>query len=254
MPSARRRFRLVVYEHHLDPHIFREILADALDLHRTDAMRLVSHVPGVIPFQLTHAKARRVGKVLASVGVEIGVWRADRLPDLSQPALVHKVDCRADGLETFGVRGEPLHWMPWAQLELISVGETPGATKELTLRGPTWLTASVGAVRAMVLGYHRVGVTVRKIVAAPKHELWIVRRRPTQVIRVQQDSTNYEYLGARRAPSARANFRRLVEDLIRLAPHATVTPATHLQASFRDCTRCHVAIHGSNVDPRFLEQ
>jgi DmsE family decaheme c-type cytochrome len=34
----------------------------------------------------------------------------------------------------------------------------------------------------------------------------------------------------------------------------TVTPTTHLQPSFRDCTRCHVAIHGSNVDPRFLEQ
>ena len=34
----------------------------------------------------------------------------------------------------------------------------------------------------------------------------------------------------------------------------TVTPPTHLQPSFRDCTRCHVAIHGSNVDPRFLEQ
>jgi DmsE family decaheme c-type cytochrome len=33
-----------------------------------------------------------------------------------------------------------------------------------------------------------------------------------------------------------------------------VTPATHLQPSFRDCTRCHAAIHGSNVDPRFLEQ
>jgi DmsE family decaheme c-type cytochrome len=34
----------------------------------------------------------------------------------------------------------------------------------------------------------------------------------------------------------------------------TVTPPTHLQPSFRDCTRCHVDIHGSNVDPRFLEQ
>jgi DmsE family decaheme c-type cytochrome len=34
----------------------------------------------------------------------------------------------------------------------------------------------------------------------------------------------------------------------------TLTPPTHLQPSFRDCTRCHVAIHGSNVDPRFLEQ
>jgi DmsE family decaheme c-type cytochrome len=33
-----------------------------------------------------------------------------------------------------------------------------------------------------------------------------------------------------------------------------VTPPTHLQPSFRDCTRCHVDIHGSNIDPRFLEQ
>jgi DmsE family decaheme c-type cytochrome len=34
----------------------------------------------------------------------------------------------------------------------------------------------------------------------------------------------------------------------------TVTPSNHLQPSYRDCTRCHVDIHGSNVDPRFLEQ
>jgi DmsE family decaheme c-type cytochrome len=34
----------------------------------------------------------------------------------------------------------------------------------------------------------------------------------------------------------------------------TVTPQDHLQPNFRDCTRCHVAIHGSNVSPLFLEQ
>jgi DmsE family decaheme c-type cytochrome len=33
----------------------------------------------------------------------------------------------------------------------------------------------------------------------------------------------------------------------------TVTPANHVQPSFRDCTRCHTAIHGSNSDPRFFE-
>ncbi|MCW5890297.1 MAG: DmsE family decaheme c-type cytochrome [bacterium] len=31
------------------------------------------------------------------------------------------------------------------------------------------------------------------------------------------------------------------------------TPASHRQPSYRDCTSCHVAIHGSNSDPRFLE-
>jgi DmsE family decaheme c-type cytochrome len=34
----------------------------------------------------------------------------------------------------------------------------------------------------------------------------------------------------------------------------TVTPTSHVQPSYRDCTRCHVSIHGSNTDPRFLEQ
>jgi hypothetical protein len=34
----------------------------------------------------------------------------------------------------------------------------------------------------------------------------------------------------------------------------TVTPSSHVQPSYRDCTRCHVDIHGSNIDPRFLEQ
>ncbi len=33
----------------------------------------------------------------------------------------------------------------------------------------------------------------------------------------------------------------------------TVTPPSHVQPRFRDCTRCHVDIHGSNHDPRFLE-
>lgn len=31
------------------------------------------------------------------------------------------------------------------------------------------------------------------------------------------------------------------------------TPSSHVQPSYRDCTSCHVAIHGSNSDPRFLE-
>ncbi len=32
-----------------------------------------------------------------------------------------------------------------------------------------------------------------------------------------------------------------------------VTPASHVQPSYRDCTRCHTAIHGSNSQAFFLE-
>ena len=34
----------------------------------------------------------------------------------------------------------------------------------------------------------------------------------------------------------------------------TVTPSNHVQPSFRDCTRCHTAIHGSNFDAQLLER
>jgi len=31
------------------------------------------------------------------------------------------------------------------------------------------------------------------------------------------------------------------------------TPSSHVQPSYRDCTRCHTAIHGSNSQAFFLE-
>lgn len=34
----------------------------------------------------------------------------------------------------------------------------------------------------------------------------------------------------------------------------TVTPDFHVQPNFRQCTNCHVSIHGSNIDPRFLQE
>jgi hypothetical protein len=226
MSHAKDSFRLVVYHHQLDPHIFREILADKLNLNRADAMRLVSHAPGIIPFSLTHRRATRLARTLASVGVQVGVWRDDQLPDLRELCQVHKVACQAEGLATFGMRCEPLHWVPWSHIELISVGEFPRETKEICQFGPTWLSVSAGAVRSIVIGYHRTGTHVRKEPAKALPVLWVVRRRPIQAICMQQDQVNYEYLLDRRRSSARANFRLLIDDLTRFAPNATITPAT----------------------------
>jgi hypothetical protein len=226
MRSENRSFRLVVYKHQLDPHIFREILADKLNLNRTDAMRLVAQAPGIIEQPLSRRRAMRLASVLASVGVHVGIWPTDRLPRLGEPYVVHKVSCQADGLATFGTRGEPMHWIPWPYLELISVGEFPGRSRDLLSFGPSWLDTSIGAVRSMVLGRHRSGLHVRKPVPRSTPELWLVRRRPTCAVRIPQDQVNYGYLEDRRQPSARANFRQLIDDIGRLAPRATITPAT----------------------------
>jgi hypothetical protein len=224
--NATPDYRLIIFEHRLDPHIFRDILADKLSLHLTDAMRLVSHAPGVIPFAVSRADGRRVGAKLASVGVSVGVWPVSELPDLSGPRIVHKLEFRPDGFETFGLRGEPYHWVPWELVELLSVGEFPHEGREHALTGPTWLSPSVGAVRAVVLGYRRSGTQARKQSESSMPELWIVRRRPVQAIRVQQDRMNYECLADQREPSTRANFRRLIEAVIERSLQATTTPAT----------------------------
>lgn len=226
MPSESRTSRVVVYQHRLDPHIFREILADELDLNRTDAMRLVAQAPGILDWPLTRRRALRLARLLASVGVQVGVWPVNRLPSLGNPTVVHRVSCQVEGLAAFGARAEPTHWMPWAYVEVISVGEFPGRTKDQSALGASWFDASVGAVRSLVLGRRRPGLSARKIVPRSSPELWVVRRRPTQVIRVPQDQVNYAYLAERRLPSARANFRQLIEDIAGSAPHATVTQST----------------------------
>ena len=55
-------------------------------------------------------------------------------------------------------------------------------------------------------------------------------------------------------PHGSANRHLLVRQPVALLCYQchTVTPPTHLQPTYRDCTRCHTSIHGSNTDPRFI--
>jgi len=57
-------------------------------------------------------------------------------------------------------------------------------------------------------------------------------------------------------PHGSANRHLLVRQPVALLCYQchTVTPSTHLQPSYRDCTRCHVSIHGSNTDPHFISR
>jgi len=55
-------------------------------------------------------------------------------------------------------------------------------------------------------------------------------------------------------PHGSVNRHMLVRQPVALLCYQchTVTPQTHVQPSYRDCTRCHASIHGSNTDPRFI--
>jgi len=218
-------WHVIVFADNLNRQLLGAVLGEHLDMERADTLRLAAHMPGVLPRSLTSDQAGRLVEALTHVGIDAEAWPVDRIPDLSEPRTVHKVICRADGLESFGLHGEPSHWLPWEQVELLSLGVLPRAAKELSLAAPVWVTAAAAVVRPLLLGgprsrAHRVK---RREPVAP--ELWIIRARPVLALRVQRDRMSYEYLGERLQPSTRANFRLLLADLVAAVPHATVTPA-----------------------------
>ncbi len=225
MNNSSRGWRVVVFTEKFDRQVVRALVGEHLDMERADTTRLAAHAPGVLPRPLTRGQADRLAEALANVGIDAEAWPVDRIPNLSEPRTIHKVICRADGLEAFGLRGEPSHWLPWEQVELLSLGVLPRGSKELSLAAPVWITAAAAVVRPLLLGGprsrpHRVK---RREPVAP--ELWIIRSRPLLTLRVQQDRMSYEYLGDRLQPSTRANFRVLLDDLVRSVPNAGLTPA-----------------------------
>ena len=231
MAEPQTGYRLVIHSEGVDPHLIRDLLAEELDMHGTDAMRLAAHAPGVIPHELSLDKVRILVERLTQAGLDAEGWLADQLPDLSGPREVHRLQCLAGGLQTVGLRNEPEHWVPWSQIELISVGMVPQVPKQRRVESPGWSRVS-GAAAATAFGpiasafRPRVSKTI-KVQQPSVVELWIVRNRPVQALRIHQEQMNYEYLADRLQSSSAANFRLFLEDLLRSAPQASITPATH---------------------------
>lgn len=219
--------RLVVYQEGVDPHLIRDILAAELALHATDAMRLAAHAPGVIPVALTARQSAALAQRLTEAAVDAEDWLAERLPDLSQPRDVYRVRCRPQGLEVTDRHSSPEHWLPWEQVELISVGVVPQGVASRQVNTPTWLAAATTGIRVLGLSARAPRSRSIKVARPPAPELWIVRERPVLALRLQPYRMNFDYLGERLQSNTAANFRLLIEDVLRPTPGATITPATH---------------------------
>ena len=61
----------------------------------------------------------------------------------------------------------------------------------------------------------------------PTHtlELWIVCRHPERVYRLDASKLNFESLAEHKTNSMHINLRLLLQDIVRHAPHAHLTPA-----------------------------
>lgn len=226
MSESEREYRLVIFSDDADPHLVRDLLAEELDLHGTDAMRLAAHAPGVIPHELDADKTRILVDRFTQAGIDAEGWLVDQLPDLSGPREIHKAQCLAGGLQTIGLRTEPEHWLPWSMIELVSVGVVPQAPTQRRIEPSAWLSATGRGLRPVAMGMRLPRAHPIQVHRPSLAELWIVRRRPVHALRVQQEQMNYEYLSARLQSSTAANFRLLVEDILRTTGHAAATPAT----------------------------
>src|SRR5690349_20348724 len=120
MDKATNDYRLVVFETPENPQDVRDLLCSVTGFHPTDAMLWVARAPGVWPRPLAEGEVRELLDGLFELGVPAEAWRADLLPSLSPPRTIHDAACLPEGLRIKGLRGEPIHWVPWETIELIS--------------------------------------------------------------------------------------------------------------------------------------
>lgn len=241
MDKTTNDYRLVVFETPEDPRAVRDLLCGVTGIHPTDAMLWVARAPGVWPRPLAEGEVRELLDGLYELDVPAEAWRADLLPSLSPPRTVHDASCLSEGLRIKGLRGEPIHWVPWDMIELISAGMITQGDEYRDITPPGWVNTVSGGLNALI---GRAPVSARRqramrIPRDPAAEAIIVRRDPRITLRVVAGQMNYASLGDRLRPSATENFPILLTDLCARAGQAYVTRPTLAMLTGGDPSGAH---------------
>ncbi|HEX8198896.1 MAG TPA: hypothetical protein VF590_00275 [Isosphaeraceae bacterium] len=228
MAAAKNDYRLVIFTEPADPHAVRDLLCRVTGIHPTDAMQWVARTPGIWPRPLAEDQTRALLDGLYELGVPAEAWRADLLPNLSPPRTIHDAACLPGGLRITGLRGEPIHWVPWEKVDLVSAGRIVAEDEYRDVAPPGWASAVATGLNALL---HRRPPPPRRSRAQriPRDalgEVLVVRRDPRIAFRIVEDKMNYAALGDRLRPSARENFPLLLADLCAGATGAYLTPPT----------------------------
>lgn len=208
--------RLAVFSKPDDLHELAGVLAEELGLHPTDAMHEAHSVPSVLTPRLTSANADRIASAIELMGLRTEAISMDELRAFEDLRAAHHVACRLTGLEILDLVGLPTELIPWDDIEVLSVGEVPA---EASHHPVTEKFTVISTARPLHDSVSNV----------PSHtpELWIICRQPERVYRLDAGKLNFESLGERKTNSKQVNLRLLLQDIVRHAPHAHLTPATH---------------------------
>ncbi len=203
--------RIAVFSKPDDVHELADVLAEELDLHPTDAMHEAHSVPCVLSPRLTSANAERITTAIEQLGLRTEPIPLEELRAFEDLHTVRHVASRLSGLEIVDLLGLPVELIPWDDLEVLSVGETPADSSHHRQ------TAVISTVRHIEDAFADV----------PTHtlELWIVCRHPERVYRLDASKLNFESLAEHKTNSMHNNLHLLLQAIVRHAPNAHLTPA-----------------------------
>ncbi len=211
------RFRLALLEAPPDHEAASIVLQQSLGLNPIDARIRVRHAPGVFPEVFDKSLAEQAAEKLRSLGAKAAAVPSAAVPRLRGARTVHHVRCLDDGFAIVSVAGEVERVIPWTDLRLLSVADVPVPRKSFT-----------GVLPDGVLRHVR-GIAQTKITDTDEERLeaWLLCEPPFQAYRMDSELMNYEYLGDDRTTFAAHNFREVIRDLQRHAPHLALTPTAH---------------------------
>jgi hypothetical protein len=210
-------YRIAVFATPDDRTELASVLREQLNLLPTDAAIQARNLPGVLPERLPLAQAQRVSEGIREHGLHAEAFPANSIPELHPCETPHHLRWPAEGLQLCDLQGRVEHTIPWADIELVSLGQIstmamgPGAI-------PPIVTVSAGG--------HPVPHRDTHSRHSSGLEILILSRNPRRVLRLDQKRLNYEFLGDRRSDSAANNIRLFLAELAQLAPGTYLTPAT----------------------------
>jgi hypothetical protein len=207
--------RIAVFSKPDDAHELADVLTEELGLHPTDAMHEAHSTPCVLTPRLTSANAERVVTAIHKLGLRAEPISLDELREFEDIHTDHHVACRQLGLEILDLLGQPAERIPWDDLKVLSVGETPAESSHHQLAGEFTIISSA-----------RRPQDINSDIPAHTLELWIVCRHPARVCRLDASKLNFESLAERKTNSMHINLRLLLKDIVRHASNAHLTPAT----------------------------
>jgi hypothetical protein len=245
-PQPAGDYRVAVFATPWDRDELGKLLERQLQLHPTDANIHAHSVPGLLPDRLPREAAETLASAIGSLGLTCHVFHQKEIPDLDDAVAVHHARCTDAGFEVFDYKGESERVVPWADFELLSIGDVPGEASH---------HFQFPVIRAL----HAAPTPTMPPITTPDStgpEAWLSASGSAGLFRIEHEQMNYESLGDRKTMSAACNFRTFISEVAARIPQAYLPPSTraylehgfvrhflfHSREEFRRYTQFHILL------------